>query len=209
MSKKRTRQREVITHILPSTRSEAKQLKSKYYFTGIPCKRGHISYRYTSTTDCIDCWLQRYYDNHEASLKQKREYYQNTKEARRKYDKEHHEANKDKINSRKRERIQERLVDEPLLLLEQHLRQAFKLSLQEYDELLLNQDYKCLICEQPFHRSHVNKDRDTCVDHDKNTGKIRGILCRLCNIGLGHFKDNVQFLQSAILYLTLNKGIEK
>ena len=38
-------------------------------------------------------------------------------------------------------------------------------------------------------------------DHDHKTGAFRGVLCRKCNIGLGHFKDNVKFLREAIYYL--------
>jgi len=39
------------------------------------------------------------------------------------------------------------------------------------------------------------------LDHDHSTGNPRGFLCRSCNVGLGHFKDNLEFLNSAITYL--------
>ena len=39
------------------------------------------------------------------------------------------------------------------------------------------------------------------VDHCHETGKIRGLLCHNCNRALGLFKDNVEFLERAILYL--------
>lgn len=39
------------------------------------------------------------------------------------------------------------------------------------------------------------------VDHNHTTLKIRGMLCTNCNLGLGHFKDNKDLLQSAISYL--------
>lgn len=41
-----------------------------------------------------------------------------------------------------------------------------------------------------------------CLDHDHETGRLRGWLCRQCNTGLGYFKDSVDFLHSAISYLT-------
>jgi hypothetical protein len=39
---------------LPSTRAEAKKTGSKYYFTGQPCKHGHIAPRKTKGA-CVDC----------------------------------------------------------------------------------------------------------------------------------------------------------
>ena len=39
------------------------------------------------------------------------------------------------------------------------------------------------------------------IDHDHITGKVRGFLCRRCNIGLGQFQDNKEFLYKAISYL--------
>jgi Recombination endonuclease VII len=39
------------------------------------------------------------------------------------------------------------------------------------------------------------------VDHDHKTGKVRAILCEMCNGGLGQFKDNPESIRRAIAYL--------
>jgi hypothetical protein len=44
-------------------------------------------------------------------------------------------------------------------------------------------------------------ERDVCVDHDHDTGLTRGVLCRRCNAGLGHFQDDPEKLRRAALYL--------
>jgi hypothetical protein len=51
---------------------------------------------------------------------------------------------------------------------------------------------RCLIC---------NSDEKLVVDHDHETGKIRGMLCNHCNRGLGHFRDNPELLEKAKDYL--------
>lgn len=59
------------------------------------------------------------------------------------------------------------------------------------------QDGKCGICEKELDFFA----KDTCLDHDHDTNIVRGILCGRCNLGLGHMKDSVQVLRSAIAYL--------
>lgn len=48
---------------LPSSRAEAKAVGSSRYFTGLPCKHGHVSPRLTSGGNCIACWNAWQKDN--------------------------------------------------------------------------------------------------------------------------------------------------
>ena len=73
----------------------------------------------------------------------------------------------------------------------------FGLTPKDYENLLKVQDYKCAICESPL----TFVKNSAVVDHCHGTNKIRGILCRSCNTGLGAFKDEKSFLAKAIYYL--------
>lgn len=59
--------------------------------------------------------------------------------------------------------------------------------------LYASQDGKCAICQKYF--------PVLAVDHDHETGKIRSLLCKPCNLGLGNFKENQDSLRKAIDYL--------
>lgn len=66
--------------------------------------------------------------------------------------------------------------------------------------LLASQSYKCLICSK--HLPHSGNS--VHVDHDHSTGNFRGILCGLCNKGLGQFKDSRELLLKAATYLGIH-----
>jgi hypothetical protein len=45
------------------------------------------------------------------------------------------------------------------------------------------------------------KNTPWCVDHNHETGQIRGVLCHQCNRGIGAFKDNIERMKRALNYL--------
>lgn len=73
----------------------------------------------------------------------------------------------------------------------------YGITTEQRDEMIQAQDNKCLICESDFDEL----DHTPHVDHCHKSGDVRGVLCKLCNTGLGQFKDNVALLKSAIQYL--------
>lgn len=72
---------------------------------------------------------------------------------------------------------------------------TYGLSEVDYMEKIAEQDNLCAICRRK------DEGRVLCVDHDHKTGKVRGLLCTNCNIGLGNLKDDIQVLEAAIGYL--------
>lgn len=75
--------------------------------------------------------------------------------------------------------------------------ERYRITLNDYNIMLVNQNYCCKICLK--HRSQFKKALH--VDHCHTTGKIRGLLCFKCNSVLGYFKDDINLFQNAINYL--------
>ena len=72
-----------------------------------------------------------------------------------------------------------------------HLKRTFGLTPEELASLVESQGGRCAICDGPPQH----------IDHDHATGKVRGVLCGPCNMGLGQFGDNPKRLARASSYL--------
>lgn len=79
------------------------------------------------------------------------------------------------------------------------IKHRYGITNKDYDELLEKQNNLCAIC-----KSNLNSKRKFDIDHCHSSGKVRGLLCSLCNTGLGKFRDNIDFLNEAINYLRKN-----
>ncbi len=73
------------------------------------------------------------------------------------------------------------------------LKYTYGITLDDYDAMYQQQDGACKICSKKFSRLHV--------DHDHKNGNVRGLLCHHCNVGLGHFFDDISTLTNAIQYI--------
>ena len=77
-----------------------------------------------------------------------------------------------------------------------HLRKNYGISLEEFNTLSALQDHKCSICSRE-NKVHEN----LVVDHNHDTGEIRGLLCSSCNTALGHAGDSPERLRKLASYL--------
>ena len=83
------------------------------------------------------------------------------------------------------------------------LRTTYGITDAEFNALWAVQKGRCAICTTvlalpPVRRGTTNAP---CLDHDHTSGKLRGLLCMLCNRGLGNFKDSVEALKTAADYV--------
>jgi hypothetical protein len=79
-----------------------------------------------------------------------------------------------------------------------HIRANYGLTLNQYDELLIEQSGRCAIC--------CCVTEDLFVDHDHSSGKVRGLLCVNCNFLIGHAGDDSITLELSIAYLKKNRS---
>jgi hypothetical protein len=74
------------------------------------------------------------------------------------------------------------------------LKARYRISCEEYEALWTQQGGACAICMK-------SSDETRCVDHCHATGKVPGLLCRHCNLGLGFYGDDPGLMQAAMAYL--------
>lgn len=75
---------------------------------------------------------------------------------------------------------------------------------EHWAQLLVAQGSSCGICRSAEPRGGKNWS----VDHCHETGRVRGILCSVCNLALGHFDDDLERIQNALIYLQATPAID-
>jgi hypothetical protein len=79
-----------------------------------------------------------------------------------------------------------------------NIKRKYGITPEQYDEMLNQQNGLCAVCDKP---ERIRDGRRMPVDHDHETGKVRGLLCSHCNRGIGLFGDDPDVLLSAAAYL--------
>lgn len=83
----------------------------------------------------------------------------------------------------------------PLAKLRYHLRR-YGLTPEQFGAMTIAQNGRCAIC---------GRDRPLVVDHDHATGRVRGLLCRACNSGIGQLGDDAGTVRLAARYLEVHR----
>lgn len=130
------------------------------------------------------------------------------------FDKAYYQKNKPHMREKNeiwKEKNKERYVD---ILAQWHVRnpdswrrsamKKYGMTLDEFKEMSAKQKDKCAICGEKEIRKRKNGIPGTTplhIDHDHNTGIIRGLICHRCNSALGLMRDDIKILYAAIKYL--------
>ncbi|MEY2569279.1 MAG: hypothetical protein QOE35_3808 [Actinomycetota bacterium] len=111
------------------------------------------------------------------------------------------QENSDRVNAYQRARRQEPEVKRRARA--GHLERKYGMTLDDYDRLLEQQGGGCAICGRP-----PRDDISLHVDHDHDTGRVRGLLCFPCNNTLGDFDDDPARLYAAADYLARDPELD-
>lgn len=109
------------------------------------------------------------------------------------------------INKRKSEKGQTKVNKR-----RRRLKSNFGMTEKDYEDLLIAQAYVCAICKEPERTIICGEVIQLAVDHchlseQNGVMKVRGLLCRRCNHGLGYFRDSIDLIEEAAKYLTCDR----
>ena len=141
---------------------------------------------------------KRYKDGHchtckSCAYKQQKEYRQQPKiaENRKQYYKEYIKTHKEQYKKTQRK---------------SHLGRTFGITPEDYDQMVKDQNNLCAVCGKPETMMRNGKPIALSVDHNHETGEIRGLLCFLCNSRLAYLED-MDFVLKARLYLARHNSM--
>ncbi|MEI8329552.1 MAG: endonuclease VII domain-containing protein [Chlamydiia bacterium] len=115
---------------------------------------------------------------------------------RKSYNQQYYLKNKQKIIAQSSEWAKNNKEKRAIIGRNSHTKKKYGITFKDEQALKLAQNNKCAICKNVLGEGH-----QVHIDHSHSTGKIRGVLCRYCNILLGQAKDSIEILQSAQDYL--------
>lgn len=150
---------------------------------------------------CKPCHLVKCREYYRAHLDEKLAYakrYRNTPEGKARiaaYNKANWMANREARTLQQRRHYADPEIKRRRRMYE--AKRNYGLSEEEYDAMLVSQGGVCAICgtDSPIGKGGLH------IDHDHVTGKVRGLLCQRCNIGVGFLGDSEEIITKTLGYL--------
>lgn len=131
----------------------------------------------------------------------KKREYAKTPEQRAKrteYMRGYREENREKMNAQANESHKRARIRNPAKQREMHLKYTYGITQADFDAMLKGQNGMCLICKSNSPRGK----KAWHVDHCHASGKVRGLLCNMCNPRLGwyerHSAEIVKYLEGQV-----------
>ena len=144
-------------------------------------------------TDAYKLYLKKYRSRPEVKERERlrRQKYQTTEEYKA-YQKKY----KQSIKYKRQSSEYSRTVGAKLLNRASLYKRKYGIELQEYESLVKLQNGVCAVCGEIS-----SSGRRLAIDHSHTTGRVRGLLCNNCNVGLGLAGDNIYRLLQLAEYL--------
>ncbi len=119
-------------------------------------------------------------------------------ESQRRRNQKYYYKNLEKMRARGRAQKDKKKMD-PGYAKAKHLMNSYGITVEQHKQMYLDQDGCCALCEKSVEYSKIH------TDHNHVNGKVRGLLCARCNIGMG-WADQIEFIERALLYKEENDG---
>lgn len=86
------------------------------------------------------------------------------------------------------------------------IKRKYGITLEFFNSMLNKQKNKCAICsiKLTVNKTVGGQNTDACVDHNHKTKKVRGILCRRCNVAL-HYLEDYKYINESLNYLRVKE----
>jgi hypothetical protein len=191
---------------LPATGVRARELGEIYYFTGKRCTKGHLSPRYASSGNCVQCIAdvrgktEINYKGRSSKRSKENQFaamqavthgfteYQATEPCPQGHYRRYVTTNNCiDCNDIKRQQRSEKARWA-------RIKKEYGLSASDVFEMLGSQRSACLICGVSIASGYH-------IDHCHSSGKVRGLLCSKCNQAIGLFDEDQNRLQKAANYI--------